>query len=159
MSDSLQPHGLQNTRLFCPSLSPGICLNWCSLSPWCYLIISPSASHFFCLRSFPASGSFPMSQLFTSGSQSIGASASAPVLPMNIQSWFPGLISFTSFDWFDLLAVQGTVKGLIHHNSSKASILWCSNFFMVHFLDLNLTTGNTIALTIWTVVGNVMSVF
>ena len=88
MSDSLWPHGLQHDRLPCPSLSPGVCSNSCPLSWWCYLTISSSATLFsFCLQSFPASGSFTMSQLFTSGGQSIGASAS--VLPMNIQNWFP----------------------------------------------------------------------
>ena len=91
---------LQYTRLFYPSLSPGICSSWCLLSPWCYLIISPYASRFFCLGSFPASGSFPVNWLFSSGGQNIGASTSASVLPMNIQSWFPlgltGLISLQS---------------------------------------------------------------
>ena len=92
------PHGLQHTRLPCPSLSPGVCSNSCPLSRWCYLTISSSVPLFsFCLRSSPASASFPMSPLFTSGGQSIGASASASALPMNIQGWFPlgftGLIS------------------------------------------------------------------
>ena len=91
---------LQYTRLFSPSLSPGICSSWCLLSLWCYLIISPSACRFFCLGSFPASGSFPVNWLFSSGGQNIGASTSASVLPMNIQSWFPlglsGLISLQS---------------------------------------------------------------
>ena len=72
------------------TLSPGVCSNSCPLSWWCYLSISSSATPFsFCLQSFPASGSFPMSQLFTSGSLSTGASTSASVLPINIQGWFP----------------------------------------------------------------------
>ena len=101
MSDSLQSHGLQHTRLLCLPLSPGVCSNSCPLSQWYYLIISPSASPFsFCHQSFPASGPFPMSQLFASGGSSIGASASASVLPMNSQGWFPlgltGLISMQS---------------------------------------------------------------
>ena len=104
MSDSLWPRGHYgvplHTRLSCPSLYPGVCSNSCPLSWWCYLTISSSVTHFFCLQSFPASESFPMSQLFASGGQSIGASASAIVLPMNIQGWFPlgltGLISFQS---------------------------------------------------------------
>ena len=101
MPDSLQPHGLQHARLPCPSLSPGVCSNSCPLSQWCYLSISSSAAPFsFCLQSFPASGSFPMSWLFASGGQSIGASALASVLPMNIQDWFPlgwtGFISLLS---------------------------------------------------------------
>ena len=80
----------QNTRLICPPLSSGVCSNSCLLSWWCYLTISSSATVFsFCLQYFPVSGSFPVSQLFTSGGQNIRASASAPVLPMNIQGWFP----------------------------------------------------------------------
>ena len=102
MSDSLRPHGLQQrTRFACPSLSPRVFSNSCPLSPWCYLITWSSGALFsLCLQSFPASGSFPMSRLFTSGGQSIGASASASVLPVNIQGWFPlgltGLISLQS---------------------------------------------------------------
>ena len=101
MSDSLQPHGLQHTRLLCPSLPPGVCSNSCPVSRWCHLTISSSATLFsFCLQSFPASGSFPVSWLFESGGQTIGASASSSVLPMNIQDWFPlgltGLISLLS---------------------------------------------------------------
>ena len=105
MSDSLRSHGLQHTRLPCLSLFPRVCPNSCPLSRWCHPNISSSVAHFsFCPRfsscpqSFPESGSFPMSRLFTSGGQSIGASAS--VLPMNIQGWFPlgltGLISLCS---------------------------------------------------------------
>ena len=104
----------------CPSLSPGVCSNSCPFSQWCYLTISSSAAPFFCPQSFPASGSFPMSQLFPSDGHSIGASASASVLPMNIQGWFPFRI-----DWFNLLAVQGTPKSLLQHHNSKASILQC----------------------------------
>ena len=90
MFDSFQLHGLEHTRLPCPSLSPGVCSNSCPMSWWCYLTISSSVAGFsFCLQSFPASGSFPVSQLFESGGQSIRASASATVLPMNIQGWFP----------------------------------------------------------------------
>ena len=102
-------HGLQHARLPCPSPSPGACSNSCPLSRWCHPIISSSViSPFSCLRSFPASGSFLMSQFFASGGQSIGASASASVFLMNIQDWFPwGLTGF------DLLAVQGTLKNLL----------------------------------------------
>ena len=89
MSSSLQPHGLQPSRLPCPPLLPGVYSNSCPLSCWYYLTTSSSAAPFFCLQSFPASGSFPMSRLFSSGGQSIGVSASASVLPMNIQDWFP----------------------------------------------------------------------
>ena len=97
MSDSLQSHGLQNARLSCPSPSPGACSNSCPLSRWCHLIISSSVVPFSALQYFPASGSFPMSQLFKSGGQSIGASTSASVLPMNIQYLFPsGLTALIS---------------------------------------------------------------
>ena len=90
-----------------------------------------------------------MSQLFASGDQSIGASASASVLPMNIQE----LISFR-INWFDLLAFQGTLKSLLQHHSSKASILQHSAFFIVQLSHPYMTTGKTIALTRWTFVGN-----
>ena len=101
VSDSLGPHELQRVRLPCPSSTPGACSNSCTLSRWCHPTISSSVVPFsYCLQSFPASGSFPMSQFFESGSQSIGASTSASVLLMNIQDWFPlglmGLISLQS---------------------------------------------------------------
>ena len=101
MSDSLWPHGLHYARLPCPSLSSRVCSNSCPLSRWCHPTISCSVILFSsCPPSFSASGSFPVSCLFASGGQSIGASASASVLPMNIQGWFPleltGLISLLS---------------------------------------------------------------
>ena len=90
MSDSLRPHQLQHARLPCPSPTPGAYLNPCPSSQWCHPTISSSVVPFsFHLQSFPASGSFPVSQFFTSGGQSIGILASASVLPMNIQDWFP----------------------------------------------------------------------
>ena len=90
MSDSLQPHGLRHTRPPCPSLSPGVCPSSCSLHQWCHPAISSSETLFsFCPWCFPASGTFPMSRLFASDDQNTGASASASVLPMNIQDWFP----------------------------------------------------------------------
>ena len=89
-SNSLQPHGRQHARPLCPSPSPRVYSNSCPLSRWCHSTISSSivlfSSH---LQSFPASGAFPLSQFFVSGSQSIGVSASASVFPMNIQYWFP----------------------------------------------------------------------
>ena len=99
--DSLQPHGLQHTRLPSPSPTPGACSNSCPLSRWCHPIISSSVILFSsCLQSFTASGSFPRSQFFASRGQSIGVWASVSVLPMNIQDWFPlgwtGLISLQS---------------------------------------------------------------
>ena len=88
--DSLRPHGLQHTRPPCPSPTPRVYTNSCPLSQWCHPTISSSVIPFFsCLQSFPASGSFPMSQFFASGDHSIGVSASASVLPMNIQDWSP----------------------------------------------------------------------
>ena len=90
MSSSLWPHGLQHARLPCPSPTPKACSNSCPSSQWCHPTITsrviPFSSH---LQSFPASGSFPMNQFFTSGGQNIGVSASASVLPMTIQDWFP----------------------------------------------------------------------
>ena len=94
MSNSFWLHGLQNTRLPCPSLPQGVCINSCPSSWWCHPTISASVIPFSCLQYFPASGSFLMSQFFSSGGQSIKAEASASVLPMNIQDWFPlGLTS------------------------------------------------------------------
>ena len=110
---------LQHTRLPCPSPSPRACSNSCPWSQWCHPIISSSVIPFSCLQSFPASGSFPMSWLFTSDGQSIGASAISP------SNEYTGLISFRLY-WFDLLAIQGTLMSLLQHHSSKASILWHS---------------------------------
>ena len=93
-----------------------------------------------------------MSQLFASGGQSIGVPASASVLPLNVQDLFPFWM-----DWFDLLVLQGTFKSLLQQHISKASILWHSAFFMVQFSHPYMTTGKTIALTIWTFVDKVMS--
>ena len=110
-----------------------------------------------CLRSFPASGYFLMSQFFASGGQSIAASAS--VLPVNIQDWFP--LRFTGLfrtDWFDLLAVRGTLKSFLQHRSSDTSILRHSTFFLVQISHLYMTTGKTIAWTRQTFVDKAMSV-
>ena len=152
MSDSLWPHGLQHVRLPSPSLSLKVCSNSCLLSWWCYLTISSSATFFSsCPQSFPASGSFPTSQLFTSGGQSTGASASASVITMNIQGWFP--LGLT--DLISLLSKE--LSRVPQHHNSKASILWCSTFFMVQLLCPYMTSGKTITLTIWTFVSKVMS--
>ena len=97
VSTSLRPHGLQHTRLPCPSPSPWVHSKSCPLSQWCHPAISSSVPFSSCLQSFPGSGSLPASWLFSSGGQSIGASASASVLPMNIQGWFSlGLTSLIS---------------------------------------------------------------
>ena len=152
VSDSLWPHGLQHARLLCLSPTPGVYSNSCPLSWWCHPTISsyviPFSSH---LQSFPASGSFQMSQLFASGGQTIG-SFSFNISPSNEYS---GLISFR-MDWFDLLAVQGTLKSLLQHHSSKASILWHSAFFIVQLSHPYMTTGKTTALIRWAFVGKVM---
>ena len=136
VSNSLQPHEPQHSRPRCPSPTPGVHLNPCPLSWWCHPIISSSTVPFYsCPQSFPASGSFQMSQLFTSGGQSIGVS-SFNISPSNEH---PGLISLR-MDGLDL-AVQGTLKSLLQHHSSKASILWFSAFFLVQLSYLYLTPG------------------
>ena len=152
MCDYLWPHGLQHTRLPCPS-SSGACSNSCTLSQWCHPTISSSVIPFSSrLQSFLASGSFPVSQFFTSGGQNIG-SFSFSISPSNEYS---GLISFR-MDWLDLPAVQGTLKSLLQHHSSKASILRCSAFCVVQLSHPSMTTGKTIALTRRTFVGKVTS--
>ena len=125
VSDSLWPHGLQHTRPACPSPTPGVYSNSCLSCRWCHPAISSSVAPFSRLQSFQTSGSFPMSQFFASGGQSIGVSASTS------SNEYSGLI-FLRMDWLDLLTVQGTLKSLLQHHSSKASILRCSAFFMVH---------------------------
>ena len=111
MSNSLQPHGLQHTRLPCPSATPRACSNSCSLRKWCHPTISSSVVPFSCLQTFPASGSFPMSQFFTSGGQRIGVSAS--VFPGNIQDWFPLGLTGLIF-----LQAKG-LKSLLQHTVQK----------------------------------------
>ena len=151
MSDSSRPHGLQHARLPCPSPTRRACSNSCPSRQLCHPTTSSSIVPFSsCLQSFPESGFFPRSQFFASGSQSIGASVSASVLPMNIQCWFPlgltGLISLKSKE----------LSSLLQHHSSKASILQCLAFFMVRLSHPYMTTGKTIALT-RAFVGKVMS--
>ena len=133
---------MQCTRLLCPPLSPGVCSNSCPVSQWDHPTIILCHSLFLLPSIFPVSGSFPTSWLFASGGQSIGASASATVLPVNIQAWLPlGLIDVIS------LQSKGLFMSLIQHHNLKASILWHSAFFMVQFSHLYITTGKTIALT------------
>ena len=152
MSNSLTIHGLQHTWLPCPSLSSGVCSNSCLLSQWCHPIISSSVAPFsFCLQSFPA-GVFS-NELTLPITWPKCWSFRFSISPSNE---YPRVISFR-MDWLDLLAVQGTLKSLLQHHSSKASILWHSAFFIVQFSHPYLTTGKTIALTIWTFVGKVMS--
>ena len=146
MSDSLQPHGLQHTRLPCPSPSPRAHSNSCPLSWWCHPTVSssvvPFPSH---LQSFPASGSFPVSQLFVSGGESIGASASASVLPVNIQDWFPlgwtGVISLQSKGLSRVLSNTTVQK---HQFFSTQPSLWsnitiffsCTFLSFLHFIEV-----------------------
>ena len=122
VSGSLWPHGLQHARLSCPSPTPGACSDSHPLNRWCHPTILSSVAS--CLQSFPAPRSFPMSQFFTSGGQSSGASASASVLPMDIQDWFP-------LGWTGLISLQSKGLSSVFSNtpSSKASILLCSAFF------------------------------
>ena len=138
MSDSLQPHGLQHTRLPFPSPSPRVCSNSGPLSWWPHSTILTSVSSFSSYpRFFPALGSFLMSQLITSGGQSIRVAASASVLPRNIKGWFPsgltGLISLL----FKVL------NSLLQQHSLKASILLHSFFFMFQLSHLYMTTENS----------------
>ena len=152
MSDSLWPHGLQHARLPCPSLSPGVCSNSCLLSWWYHPTIPSSVTPFSsCLQSFPASGSFS-SELALHIRWPKNWSFSFSIGPSNEYS---GLISFR-IDWFDLLAVPGTLRSLLQHNS-KAPILGRSAFLMVQLSYLYMTTGKTIPLTIWIFVGKVKS--
>ena len=133
MSDSLQSHGLQQARLPCPSPTPEACSNSCPSSRWCHPTISSSVIPFSsCLQSFPASGTFPVSQFVTSGGQSIGVSALASVLPMNIQDWFP-------LGWTGLISLQS--KGLSrvfskttvqNHQFFGAQLFYSSTLTSIH---------------------------
>ena len=149
MYDSLRSHESQHARPPCPSPTPWVHSDSRPSSQWCHPAISSSV-----IPSPPALNpsqhqSFPVSQLFTWGGQSTGVSALASVLPKNIQGW--------SSEWTDLLAVQGTLKSLLEHRSSKTSILQCSAFFTVQLSHPYMTTEKTIALTRRTFVDKVMS--
>ena len=147
MSRSLPPHGLQPDRLPWPSPTCRATSNSCLLSQWCHPTISfsviPFSSH---LQSFPPSGSFSMSQFFASGRWPKYWSFSSSISEYSV------LISFR-MDWLDLPAVQGTLKSVLQHHSSKVSILWHSAFFIVQLSHPYMT----ITLTRWTFVGKVMS--
>ena len=152
MSNSFKPHGLQHARLPCPSATPRAYSSSCPLSWWCHPTISSSVIPFsFHFQSFPKSGSFQMSQLFESGGKVLE-------FQLQYQSFreYTRPISFR-MDWLDLLAVQGTLKSLLQHHSSKALILQCSALFIVQLSHPYLTTGKTIALTRWTFVDKVIS--
>ena len=129
---------LQHARPPHPSPCPEVCQSSYSLHWWCHPAISSSNTLFsFYPQPFPASGTFLMSQLFSSDDQNTGVSAS--VLPVNIQVWSP-----LRLIWFDLLAIQGTFRSLLQHHSSKVSILWCSAFFPVLLSQLYMTAEKTI---------------
>ena len=153
MSDSLRSNGLQLARISCPSPPSGACSNSCPSSWWCHPTISSSVIPFSsCLQSFPEWGIF--------SNESVPCIRwpkywrfSLSIMPSNDYS---GLISFR-MDWLDLLAVQGTLKSLLQHHGSKASILWCLAFFIVQLSHPYMTTGKTIALTRGTLVGKVVS--
>ena len=152
LSHSLPSHGLQQARLPCPLPSPRVCSNSCPLSQWCHPNISSSLAPFSsCLQSFLASGFFPVSALHISWPNYWSFSFS--ISPSNEYS---GLISFRT-DWFDFLAIQGTLKSPLQLHSPKASILQCSAFFMILLSHPYMTTGKTIALTIQTFVRKVVS--
>ena len=134
VSDSLQPHGLQPVRLFYPSPTPRSYLNSCPWRRWCQPTISSSVDPFSSLlQSFPGSGSFPMSQFFASGGQSTGASFNFSI---SLSNEYSRLISFR-MDWLDLLAVQWTLKSLLYHHNSEASIPLHSAFFIVQLTSIH----------------------
>ena len=161
MSNSLQPHGLQHARLPCPSPTPGVYSNSCPSSQWCHLTISSSV---ICRLLLLLPSTFPRIRVFSNESVLHTRwpkywSFSFSISPSKEH---PGLISLLiSFrmDRLDLLAVQGTLKSLLQHHSSKASILRRSAFFIVQLTHPHMTTGKTIALARWTFAGEVMSLF
>ena len=151
--DSLQPWGLYHARLPCPSSAPRACSNSYSSSQWYHPTISSSVLPFsFCLQSSPASGSFPVSQFFVSGGQSIGVSVSASVLPMNIQDWVP-------WRWTDWISLQSKGLSRVFSNTTvqKHQFFSAQLFFMVQLSHPYVTSGKTIALTRRTFVSKVMS--
>ena len=148
MSDSLWPHGLQYTRLPCPSPTLGACSNSCPSSQWCHTAISSSVTLFLCPQSFPASGSFSKSQVFASGDQSIGVSAS--VLAMNIQGWF----SLVLIDLISLLSKE--ISRVFSSTTVQNHQLFVLSLLYGPTLVPYMTTRKTIVLTLWTFVSRVM---
>ena len=136
LSDSLRPHESQHTRPPCPSPTPRVHSNSCPSSWWCHPTISSSVIPFSCLQSFPASGSFPMSQFFPSGGQSIGVSASASVLPMNIQDWFPlGLTDLISSKSKGLSRVFSRTTIWKHQLFNAQPSLWSNSHICTQLLE------------------------
>ena len=153
LTDSWRPHELQHARPLCPSPTPGVHSDSRPSSQWYHPVISSSVVPFSsCLQSFPASGSFPMSQFFASDSQNIGISASASVLPMNIQDWFPWGLT-------DLMSLQAKGLSRVFSNNivQKHQFFGGQLSFIVQLSHPYMTTGKTIALTRWTFVCKVMS--
>ena len=152
MSDSLWPHGLKHARPLCPSPTPGVNSNSCPLIGWCHPTISSSVDPFSsCPQSFPASGSFQMSHLFTSGGQRIGVSASTSVLPMNIQGWF-------SLGWTCWISLQSKGLSRVFSNTTVQKHQFFSTQ-LVQFSHPYMITGKTIPLSIRTFVDKVVSLF
>ena len=151
MSDSLCPHGLKHSRPPRPSLSPRVCSNSCPLSQWYCLTISSSTALFSFFHSV-----FPSIRVFSSESALHIRWPKYWSFSISPSNKYSGLISFR-IDWFDLLAVQGTLKSLLQHYSLKAPILWRSSFFRVQLSHLHVTTGKTVGLTIQTFISKVMS--
>ena len=152
MSDSLPPQGLQHDKLLCPPISPRVYSNSCPLSWWPLNHLILCRPFLLLPLNFPSIGVFSNESALHSRwpkNWSFNFSISS-------SNEYLGLISFR-MDWFDLLTVQGTLKGLVQHQNSEASILWCSDFFMVQLSHLYMTTGKTIALTRRALVGKVMS--
>ena len=151
-SNSLWPYGLQHARPPCPLPTPGAYPNLRSLSRWYHPTISSWVVPFYLPSVFPTMRVFSNESILLIRWPKYW-SFSFSISPSNE---YAGLIPFR-MDWLDLLAVQGTLKSLLQHHSSKASIIWCSAFFIVHLSHPYMTTGKTIALTRWTFVGKVMS--
>ena len=151
MSDSLQPHRPKFASLLCPPLSPGVRSNSCPLTQWRCLTTPSFIGPFFCCQSFQHQSLFQWKVIHIRWPKewSFGISIS-------LSNEYSELISFR-MDWFDLLAAQGTLKSLLQNHSSKASILWHTSFIMVQLSHQYMTTGKTIALTIWTFVTKVTS--
>ena len=149
VSNSLQSHGLQHIRFFCPLPSPRLCSNSCPLIPWCYLIVSTSTRRLLLFSIFPTVRVFSNELTIPIRWPKYWSFSNSP------SHEYSELISFR-IDWFDLV-VQGIVKSLLQHHNSKASILWHSVFFVVQLSHPYMTTGKTIALTIWNFFGKVIS--
>ena len=154
ISDLLQPHGLQHSRLPCPSPTPRACWNSWPLTQWCHPTISSSVPLLLPPSIFPSIRVFSSESVLHIRWPKYW-SCSFSISPFSDYS----ALIFFKIDWFDLLAVLGILNSLLQHHSSKASVLWGSALFMVWFSHPYMTTGKTIALTIWVFVGKAMSLF